>query len=91
MGRVGVQAPWPRDQRFLARSALRKLQWALNARGFDVGPPDGLMGPNTSRGVRQLQRSLGLPADGFPTQDLMARLEESSAAAVDGPMSGLPQ
>ena len=51
------------------------LQTALNARGFDSGTPDGMLGPATQRGVRQYQRSLGLPADGDPTLDLLQRLQ----------------
>lgn len=70
-----VQAGWPRDQQPLSRSQLLELQTALNARGFDSGTPDGVMGPATRRGVRQFQRSLGLPADGFPSLDLLRRLQ----------------
>lgn len=74
-GGPAVQAPWPREMQLLARSQLLALQTALNARGFDTGTPDGLMGPATQRGVRQYQRSLGLPADGYPTLDLLQRLQ----------------
>ena len=70
-----MQTPWPRDLPLLSRSQLLALQTALNARGFDSGPPDGTVGPATRRGVRQYQRSLGLPADGYPTLDLLQRLQ----------------
>jgi lytic murein transglycosylase len=70
-----VQAPWPRDMQPLARSQLLALQTALNARGFDTGTPDGVMGPATQRGIRQYQRSLGLAADGYPTLDLLKSLQ----------------
>jgi lytic murein transglycosylase len=70
-----VQAPWPRDLQLLSRSQLLALQTALNARGFDSGTPDGMMGPATQRGVRRYQQSLGLPADGYPTLDLLQRLQ----------------
>ena len=59
----------------LARSQLLALQTALNARGFDSGTPDGVMGPATRDGIRRYQRSLGLAADGYPTQDLLQRLQ----------------
>jgi peptidoglycan hydrolase-like protein with peptidoglycan-binding domain len=59
----------------LSRSQLLALQTALNARGFDSGTSDGMLGPATQRGVRQYQRSLGLPADGYPTLDLLQRLQ----------------
>jgi len=71
----GVQAPWPRDLAALTRSQLRALQTALNERGFPSGTPDGLMGPATRDGLRRYQRSLGLPPDGYPTPDLLQRLQ----------------
>lgn len=80
-GGPAVQAAWPRDLRPLSRSELLALQSALNARGFDTGTPDGAMGPATQRGVRHYQRSLGLPADGYPTGELLQRLQQQGAAA----------
>jgi hypothetical protein len=74
-GYPAMQSPWPRDLQALTRSQLLALQTALNARGFDSGTPDGMMGPATLRGVRRYQRSLGLPADGYPTLDLLQRLQ----------------
>ena len=69
-----VRAPWPRDMQALTRSQMVALQTALNAQGFSTGAPDGIAGPATQRGVRQYQSSLGLPADGYPTLDLLQRL-----------------
>ena len=71
-GGPAVQAPWPRDLQALTRSQLLALQTALNAQGFDSGTPDGMMGPATQRGIRQFQRSRGLPEDGYPNLDLLA-------------------
>lgn len=73
-GGPGVQAPWPRDLAPLSRSQVRELQEGLNAAGLDAGTPDGVMGPATRSAVRRLQQRLGLPADGYPTQDLLGRL-----------------
>ncbi len=73
-GGPAVQTPWPRSLKMLTRSQLLALQTAMNARGFDTGTPDGVMGPATQRGVRQYQRSLGLAADGYPTLELVERL-----------------
>lgn len=70
-----VQAAWPRDVPALTRAQLLALQTALNTNGFDSGTPDGMMGPATQRGIRRYQRSLGLPADGYPTLDLLQRLQ----------------
>jgi len=74
-GGPGVQAHWPRDLPPLSRSQLLALQTMLNERGFPSGKPDGIMGSATSAGIRSYQRSAGLPADGFPTPDLLQRLE----------------
>ena len=74
VGGPDVQAPWPRDIPALTRAQLVELQTALNQRGFDAGKPDGMMGPATREGLRRYQRRIGLPADGYPTLDLLQRL-----------------
>ena len=48
----------------------RKLQ----ARGHDVGEIDGILGAGTRNAVQQVQQELGLPADAWPTRDLLNRL-----------------
>lgn len=74
-GGPGVYAAWPRDLVALSREQLKALQAALNQRGFDSGTPDGVIGPNTSGALRRYQGSVGLPADGYPTLELLQRLE----------------
>jgi membrane-bound lytic murein transglycosylase B len=66
-----VQAAWPRDLRALNRGEVLALQRALNQRGFDSGAPDGQLGPATRKALRDFQRSEGLPADGFATEELL--------------------
>ena len=73
-GGPDVQTPWPRDLAALPRSQIVELQTALNKLGFDAGSPDGLLGPATREGLRRYQRSIGLPADGYPSAELLARL-----------------
>jgi membrane-bound lytic murein transglycosylase B len=75
-GGPGVQAAWPRELPALTRSQMQVLQSGLNQRGFDSGAPDGMMGPATRNALRRYQRSVGLPADGFPTLDVLQRLQE---------------
>ncbi len=70
----GVQTPWPRDLAALTRSQVLALQNALNARGFDGGEPDGMAGNATRNALRRYQRSIGVPADGYPTLELLERL-----------------
>ena len=84
-GGAATLAPWPRDLQALTRTQLQALQTAVNALGFDAGTPDGMAGPATRRGVRQFQLSRGLPADGYPTLEL---LQQSTAVAA--PDAGRP-
>mgnify|MGYP003578171443 CR=1 FL=1 len=74
-GGPSVQAAWPRELTMLSRTQMRELQGALNAQGFDTGTPDGVLGPATRTGVRRFQQRLGLPADGYPTLELLQRLQ----------------
>ena len=74
-GGPAVQSAWPRDLQALSRTQLVDLQTALNQRGFASGMVDGLMGPATRDGLRRYQRSVGLPADGYPTTELLQRLQ----------------
>jgi lytic murein transglycosylase len=51
--------------------ALQKL---LVARGYDVGKVDGKLGAATRKAVKDAQLRLGLPADSYPTPELLKRL-----------------
>ncbi|WP_375258804.1 lytic murein transglycosylase [Citreimonas sp.] len=58
----------------LSGEQMRTLQERLQARGYDVGGADGILGAGTRDAVREVQRELGLPADAWPTPDLLNRL-----------------
>ena len=58
----------------LNQDQMRELQRRLVARGFDVGGVDGILGANTRAAVQDVQAQLGLPADGWPTPELLRRL-----------------
>lgn len=53
---------------------MKLLQQKLQARGYDVGKVDGILGVNTREAVRSEQKRLGLPVDGWPTPDLLAKV-----------------
>lgn len=69
-----IQA-WPVDDEPLTRTEKEQLQRLLSDRGFDTMGVDGLVGPRTRSALRQWQKSQGLPADGYPTQNILSRLE----------------
>ncbi|MGB3279249.1 MAG: lytic murein transglycosylase [Pseudorhodobacter sp.] len=52
----------------------KRLQEKLQQRGHDVGGIDGILGSNTREAVRMEQQRLGLPADAWPTMDLLNAL-----------------
>ena len=90
-GGPGVRTAWPRDLQPLSREQVRTLQKLLNARGFDTGTPDGVMGPATRAGLRRYQQTQGWVADGYPTTELLARLTGSSFPDAPAGAGGLPQ
>ncbi len=58
----------------LSMKEVADLQRLLNARGHHVGGVDGKLGAATRAAVKAEQMRLGLPADSYPTPDLLARL-----------------
>jgi lytic murein transglycosylase len=58
----------------LEDAAMKQLQEKLAARGYDVGKIDGILGAGTRAATRAEQLRLGLPADGWPTAELLNRL-----------------
>ena len=51
-----------------------ELQRLLTQRGYQVGEIDGKIGAQTRSAVRAAQMKLGLPADSYPTAELIQRL-----------------
>jgi lytic murein transglycosylase len=58
----------------LAPEEMTALQEKLAALGHDVGKIDGILGAGTRAAVQKEQARLGLPADGWPTKDLLDAL-----------------
>lgn len=58
----------------LSHKQIKKLQVKLSKKGYHVGKIDGIAGKNTRKAVKQEQVRLGLPADSYPTLDLLNRL-----------------
>lgn len=58
----------------LSDSNMKSLQKKLTARGRDVGKIDGILGAKTRKAVQQEQIRLGLPADAWPTVELLNKL-----------------
>lgn len=66
--------PWPRQERVLSRAERLELQQLLARQGFYRGTPDGQIGSGTREALRGFQASVGAPADGFASSDVLERL-----------------
>jgi peptidoglycan hydrolase-like protein with peptidoglycan-binding domain len=53
---------------------ISELQRALVARGYEIGEVDGKFGALSRKALKQAQIRLGLPADSYPTRDLIEKL-----------------
>jgi len=58
----------------LSAEQVRRLQTLLVKRGFSEEEPDGKIGQATRVGVRKAQLAVGLPADSYPDEALLAAL-----------------
>ncbi|NUB46638.1 lytic murein transglycosylase [Fertoebacter nigrum] len=58
----------------LSESQMKSLQQKLAARGHDVGAIDGILGALSRAAVQKEQVRLGLPADAWPTRELLNAL-----------------
>ncbi|TYC63534.1 lytic murein transglycosylase [Rhodobacterales bacterium] len=61
------KTPWPTDNPGLSRAQRLELQKLLNRNGFNVGEPDGKVGPATRKGIRNAEAKYGLPVTGRPS------------------------
>lgn len=58
----------------LSFAELKELQQQLVRHGYEVGEVDGKLGAATRASVKAAQMKFGLPADSYPTPELLARL-----------------
>jgi lytic murein transglycosylase len=53
---------------------VKAMQTMLARAGYDVGTIDGFLGLKTRQAVKAMQQKYGLPADSYPTAELLARM-----------------
>ena len=64
----------PPDRAALPVDTIEAVQTALQIRGFDVGPVDGRMGPQTRQAIRSFQGQQAMTRDGHPDRALLRAL-----------------
>lgn len=74
MGGGPLYGSFPPDVHGLTKADRIALQRGLNARGFDAGTPDGVLGGQTRSAIEAYQRRTGLPVTGTPSVDLLRML-----------------
>lgn len=83
-GSSGNSAGVPANQppRGAAQAAQNDLvyrtQEALAARGYDVGTPDGVMGPRTRSAIERYQVQHGILVDGHASENLLLHIQQQS-------------
>jgi lytic murein transglycosylase len=82
--RIAGAAPMRRPAAPVAQlpfNELRELQQLLVRAGFNVGKIDGVMGQQSRSAVKAMQIKYGLPADSWPTAELLAKMRGPAAAS----------
>jgi len=75
--RIAGAAPMRKPNAQVAQlqfNEMKQLQQLLVRAGFDVGKIDGVLGQQTRTGVKAMQIKYGLPADSWPTAELLTRM-----------------
>lgn len=75
LGGGAFATPWPSGDYALNKAQRTELQSLLGRAGYDVGTPDGVVGPKTRAAVMAYQSRAGLPADGHVSGLLLDRLK----------------
>jgi lytic murein transglycosylase len=69
----------------LTAGQIAELQRQLVRQGHDIGKVDGKLGLATRAGVKKAQLKLGLPADSYPTPELIAALRGEAVSEAAAP------
>jgi lytic murein transglycosylase len=68
---------------------MKELQQLLVRAGFDVGKVDGVLGQQSRTAIKAMQVKFGLPADSWPTAELLARMRGGPRAQA-APAAAVP-
>ena len=74
IGGAGTLENMPLEDAQIRIADIQLMQEQLNARGFDSGEPDGVIGSQTRAALQEYQRSEGLIPDGFPDSGTLSSL-----------------
>jgi lytic murein transglycosylase len=69
---------------------IKELQQLLVRAGFDVGKVDGVLGQQSRTAIKAMQVKYGLPADSWPTAELMAKMRGGMRAQAQPSAAAAP-
>jgi membrane-bound lytic murein transglycosylase B len=73
-----LAAARPADDTPLAKDEILDMQQRFATLGFEIGEADGVVGARTRQATRAFQQRNGLPADGYPTRELLQALRQAT-------------
>jgi lytic murein transglycosylase len=79
-GAAALVTAWPKETPLSLQDRMESQQ-ALARLGYNPGPPDGQIGLGTRQALRVWQKDRGLPADGYLSPAIVARLKTSRQGA----------
>ncbi|WP_414645944.1 lytic murein transglycosylase [Bradyrhizobium sp. 26S5] len=91
-GRIAGAPPMQRPHAPVAQlpfNEIKELQSLLARAGYDVGKVDGVLGQASRSAVKAMQMKYGLPADSWPTTELLARMRGPRAQPAEAAMPGM--
>jgi membrane-bound lytic murein transglycosylase B len=80
-GRGIMPTRWPTTNPPLGKADATELQSLLLAMGYQVGTPDGQIGPRSRAALQAFQKSQNALADGYPSATALALVRAGAARA----------
>jgi peptidoglycan hydrolase-like protein with peptidoglycan-binding domain len=74
----------------LSQDEIRQVQQALDSKGFNPGPVDGRLGPETKSALNQFQQKQGLQQTGTADEETLAALGVGTGTTGQAPSSQQP-
>ena len=65
---------YPTDFKPIRTETIIKIQEILAQKGYNIGTPDGKLGPKTRSALREFQKKNNLKQDGYPNKDTLSKL-----------------
>ena len=91
--RGALPTRWPTNNPPIGRALATEMQTLLLGMGYQIGTPDGQIGPRSRAALQAFQKSQNLLADGYPSASALAAIRVVAARAgvtYAAPIPGAP-